>query len=133
VARTDLEVLMTSNAALNRRDVDGMLAVYAPDAVVVDHRQVAFGTFAGHDELRDLYSGLIGATAELHEDVEVLAQAPGTIVAHCTVRAQLATAPTGATIGAEYGFVVTVRDERIARLELYDDGEAALDESGLTR
>jgi ketosteroid isomerase-like protein len=129
--KTDVEVLLTSNAALNRRDVEGMLAVYAEDAVVVDHRQVAFGTFTGHAELRSLYSGLVGSTSEFHEDVEVLAADRGLVVAHCEVTARLATDPSGPQIGAEYGFVATIRDERIARLELFDDGEGALEASGL--
>lgn len=128
---SDTEVVLTSNAALNRRDVEGMLAVYAPDATLADHRQVAFGTFSGHDELRELYGGLVGSASEFHEAVRVLAARDGLVVAHCEVTARLAADPTGPQIGAEYGFVVTVRDERIARIELFDDGESALGASGL--
>jgi ketosteroid isomerase-like protein len=131
VARSDVEVLLASNAALNRRDVEGMLANYAEDAVVLDHRRVAFGTFTGHEELRGLYSGLIGSVAELTEDVQVLATAPGTVVAHCEVTARLSADPGGQVVGAEYGFVVTVAGDRIQRLELHDDGDAALAACGL--
>lgn len=122
---------MTSNAALNRRDVEGMLAVYADDAVMDDHRKVPFGTFSGKAELRDLYSGLVSSASEFHEEVTILVEQPGVVVAHCEVTARLAADPTGPAIGAEYGFVVRVRDERIARLDLYDDGEAALEASGI--
>ena len=132
MARDDVAVLMASNAALNRRDVDGMLANYAADAVVADHRQVAFGTFRGHDELRTLYSGIVDLATEFREDVRVLRTVPGTIVAHCEVTARLASDPHGADIGAEYGFVVTIADELITRLELFDDGEGALEASGLS-
>ena len=124
-------MLLASNAALNRRDVEGMLAVYDPDATFADHRQVAFGSFRGHDELRELYTGLVGSAAEFHESVRVLVARAGTVVAHCEVTARLAADPTGPQIGAEYGFVVTIRDELIARMELFDDGEAALEASGL--
>ena len=127
----DVEVLLASNAALNRRDVEGMLAVYAPDATVVDHRQVAFGTFTGHDELRTLYTGLVDSTSEFREDVRVLAEGGGLIAAHCEVQARLAADPHGPVVGAEYGFVVTVREGRIARLELFDRGDDALAASGL--
>jgi ketosteroid isomerase-like protein len=129
--RSDVEVLLASNAALNRLDVEGMLAVYADDAVVDDHRKVPFGTFHGIDELRGLYSGLVGSASEFHEVVEVLATREGLVVTHCEVTARLAADPTGPAIGAEYGFVVAIRDERIARLDIYDDGEAALEASGL--
>ena len=127
----DVAVVLTSNAALNRRDVDGMLAVYAPDATVVDHRRVAMGSFAGHEELRGLYSGIVSSTAEFREDVRVLAARDGRVVAHCEVTARLASDPTGPTVGAQYGFVVTVAGGKIAGLELYDDGDDALAASGL--
>ncbi len=129
--RSDVDVVLASNAALNRRDVDGMLEQYAADAVLLDHRKVAFGTFAGRDELRSLYGGIVSSAAEFHEQVSVLVARDGVVVAACEVTAQLASDPNGATIGAEYGFVVTVRDERIARIELFDDGEGALEASGL--
>ena len=131
MARSDVDVVLQSNAALNRRDVEGMLAVYASDATMVDHRQVAFGTFTGHAELRELYGSLVGSASEFHESVRVLAASRGVVVAACEVTARLAADPTGPQIGAEYGFVVAVRDERIARIELFDDGPAALEASGL--
>jgi hypothetical protein len=108
-----------------------MLSVYAPDAEVVDRRRVGFGSFSGLGELRGLYSGIVSSAASFHEDVDVRAAGSGLVVAHCEVRARLATDPTGPEIGAEYGFVVTVRDGQIARLELFDDGEQALAASGL--
>ena len=127
----DIAVVLASNAALNRRDVEGMLAQYAPDAVVDDHRKVPFGSFAGHDELRGLYGGIVASTAEFREDVEVLVARGGLVVAHCEVTARLAADPNGPVVGAEYGFVIAVRDGLIARLDLYDDGEAAREASGL--
>ena len=128
----DVAVVLASNAALNRRDVDGMLAVYAPDAEVVDRRRVGFGSFAGRDELHGLYSGIVSSAASFHEDVHVRATGNGLVVAHCEVRAKLASDPNGPDVGAEYGFVVTVRDGLIARLELFDNGDDALAASGLT-
>lgn len=127
----DVAVVLASNAALNRRDVEGMLEVYAPDATVDDHRRVPFGTFTGHDELRGLYGGLVSSASEFHERVDVLAARDGLVVAHCEVTARLASDPGGHVVGAEYGFVVAVRDERIARLDLYDSGDDALAASGL--
>ena len=129
----DVAVVLASNAALNGRDVDGMLAVYAHDAAVVDRRRVGFGSFSGVEELRGLYGGIIGSASEFTEDVDVLAADRGLVVAHCEVGAQLATDPNGSVVGAQYGFVITVRDGRIARVELFDDGRGALEASGLDR
>ena len=129
--RDPVDVILAVNAALNQRDVDGMLAHYAPDAIVSDHRAVPFGDFAGHAQLRDLYSGIVSLAAEFTERLEFLAIDGDTIVAHCDVSARLADDPTGRLVGAEYGYVATIRDDRVQGLELYDDGQAALEASGL--
>ena len=127
----DVEVVLRSNAALNRRDVEGMLEQYAAGAALVDRRAVGFGTFTGLDELRGLYGGIVSSASELTERVEVLAAGRGLVVAHCEVSARLATDPHGPVVGASYGFVITVRTGRIARVELFDDGREALEASGL--
>jgi ketosteroid isomerase-like protein len=129
--REPVDVVLASNAALNRRDVPAMLANYAPDATVDDHRQVSLGSFRGHDQLHALYSGLVGAAAEFTERVAFLAVDGGVVVAACEVQARLADDATGRLIGAEYGYVATVREDRIASLVLFDDGAAALAASGL--
>jgi ketosteroid isomerase-like protein len=122
---------MAVNAAFNRRDVDGMLAHYAPDVEWRDHRQVSFGDLDGHDQLRALYSSIVGAASEFTESVDVLASTPEVVVAGCEVAARLADDPTGRIVGAEYGYVATVRGDRVVRLELFDDGVGALEASGL--
>ena len=127
----DVAVVLRSNAALNRRDVDGMLEQYAPDAALVDRRAVGFGTFTGHDELRGLYTGIVGSASDFTERVDVLAAGAGLVVAHCEVSARLAADPNGPVVGAEYGFVIAVRDGHIARIVLFDDGRQALEASGL--
>jgi ketosteroid isomerase-like protein len=129
--RDALDVIMDVNAALNRRDVDGMLAHYAADAAWRDHRQVPFGDLDGHDQLRALYSSITSSAAEFTETVDVLASTPEVVVAACEVQARLVDDPTGRVVGAEYGYVATVRDGLVTRLELFDDGEGALEASGL--
>lgn len=39
-------------SAFNSRDVDGVLACFAPDAI---YRDLFYGTFAGHDQIRSLF------------------------------------------------------------------------------
>ena len=129
--REPVQVILAVNAAMNRRDVDGMLAHYAPDAVVRDHRAVPFGDFAGVEQLHDLYSGILGLAAEFTERLEFLALTSEQVVADCEVSARLVDDPTGRIVGAEYGYIATVRDDCVVSLELYDDGQAALDASGL--
>jgi ketosteroid isomerase-like protein len=127
-----VEVIMAVNAAFNRLDVDGMLAHYAPDVVWCDHRHVSFGNLEGTDQLRALYASITGSASEFTETVEVLASTPEVVVAACEVAARLTDDPTGRIVGAEYGYVATVRDGLVTRLELFDDGEGALEASGLS-
>ena len=131
--RAPVDVILAANAAMNRLDPYGMLENYATDAVVRDHRAVPFGDFSGHTELHGLYAGLVGLASEFTERLEFLAMDGETIVADCEVSARLVDDPTGRMIGAEYGYVAVIRDDLVQSLELYDDGQAALDASGLRK
>jgi ketosteroid isomerase-like protein len=126
-----VEVVLANNAAFNDRDVEAMLALYAPDAVVVDRRQHGLGQFNGHAELRPYYSSIFNAVEALNEDIRVLAERDETVVAHCETWARLPNDETGAGLTTPYGLLVQVRDGRIQRLEVFNDGADALAESGL--
>jgi ribosome-associated heat shock protein Hsp15 len=99
----DVDVVLASNAALNRRDVDGMLAVYAPDAEVVDRRRVGFGSFAGRDELHGLYTGIVSSAASFTRTCRSArpAAASSSRTARCA-RSSRAT-PTGPTSAPSTG------------------------------
>jgi ketosteroid isomerase-like protein len=127
----EADVVLANNAAFNDRDVEAMLALYAVDAVVVDRRQLGLGQFNGHGELRPYYSSIFGAVDALREDIRILAERDGVVVAHCETWARLPGDATGAGITTPYGLIVHVLDGRIARLEVYNDGREALAESGL--
>jgi ketosteroid isomerase-like protein len=126
-----VEVVLANNAAFNDRDVEAMLALYAPDAVVVDRRQMGLGQFNGHAELRPYYSSIFHAVEALNEDIRVLADRDGVVVAHCETWARLPGGETGAGITTPYGLLIRVGDGRIQRLEVFMDGKDALAESGL--
>jgi ketosteroid isomerase-like protein len=125
------DVVLANNAAFNDKDVDAMLALYAPDAVVVDRRPMGLGQFTGHAELRPYYASIFHAAESLREDLRVLAEGDGVVVAHCETWARLPSDRTGAGFTTPYGLIVHVRDGRIALLEVYHDGQHALAESGL--
>jgi ketosteroid isomerase-like protein len=132
MGRDPVAVVRANSEAFSRMDVDGMLALYADDAEVVDRRRVSMGTFRGHDELRAYYLGIFHSASELHEDLRVLAVRGGTVVAGCEVRGRLAAAPArAADVVVPYGLVLDVREGRIARLEVREIGEEALAASGL--
>ena len=123
-----VDVVLANSAAFSRMDIEAMLALYAPDAIVTDRRRVSMGTFRGHDELRAYYLSIFHTASELHEDMRVLGEDDGVVVTACELRGRLADAPAGAAdVVIPYGLVIEVRDGRIARLDLYEDGDDARD------
>ena len=125
-------VVQANSAAFSRMDVDAMMALYAPDAEVVDRRRVSMGTFRGHGELRPYYLSIFHSASELHEELRVLAHRDGIVVADCELRGRLAEAPVSTPdVVVPYGLVLHLRDGKIRLLELYESGEDALAESGL--
>jgi len=128
----DVAVVRANSAAFSDRDVDSMLALYAEDAVVTDHRHLGLGTFTGHGELRPYYLGIFHSVDALREDLRVLASGDdGVVVTHCETWARIPTDRSGAGLTTVYGMIVRVRDGKIAALDVYLDGEEALEASGL--
>ena len=128
----DIEVVKSNSAAFSRMDLDAMMELYAPDAEVVDCRRVSLGTFRGHDELRPYYLSIFHSASELHEELRVLAYRDGVVVTDCELRGRLADAPvTAPEVVVPYGLIIHMRDGKIQRLELYENGADALAESGL--
>lgn len=125
-------VVMANSAAFSRMDVEAMLAHYAADAEVVDHRRVSLGSFRGHEELRAFYLSIVHSASELFEEITVLAQRGGSVVVACELRGRLAAAPARtADVVVPYGMVVEVADAKIRRLELHESGEDALAAAGI--
>ena len=123
----DVAVIRAASAAFSARDVDAMLASYAPDAVVVDHSGLGLGELHGRAELRTYYSGIIGSTSAMREDFRVVAdRGDGVVVTDCELWARLPSDPTGNGVTAAYALLVTVRDGLIHRLEIHTDAAAAL-------
>ncbi len=128
----DVAVVRVNSVAFSARDVDGMLACYAPDAVVEDKRHGGLlGTFTGHGELRTYYEGIFHMATTMHEEMTILAARDGTVVADCELRGRLAADPDGHDMSAPYGLLIRLREGLIVRLEIYGDGAEALAVSGL--
>ena len=126
------EVVRANNAAFCARDIDGMLALHAPDAVVADCRSTGFGTFHGHGEVRAHYLGIFDNADALDEELEVIAAEGDIVVADCKLWAHLAADESSDGVTMSYGLLYTVRDGRIVRLEVHGDGREALAASGLS-
>ena len=52
------------------------------------------------------------------------------MAAHCELTGRLAADTTGATVSVTYGLAMEIRDGRIARLQIAEDGDHALELAG---
>jgi ketosteroid isomerase-like protein len=102
-----------------------MLELYAPDAVVIDRRDVNWGEFRGHDALRSYYQGLFDNADDLHEDLEVVSEEGDVVVAACTVTARLAGQPDALPVSFDYVLRITLADGLIAAMDIYADVASA--------
>jgi ketosteroid isomerase-like protein len=126
VPRNKIDVVLANNRAFSSRDVEAMLALHAPDAVITDRREVGFGEFRGHDAIRAYYEGLFDNTASIKEDLKVASEQGDVVVASCHVRVQLADQPGNeGVVTFDYALRVEVRDGLIAALDIYDDATTA--------
>jgi ketosteroid isomerase-like protein len=114
-----------NSAAFSRRDEDGMLEFYAPDAVVIDRRAVGWGEFRGHDALRSYYQGLFDNADELHEDLEIVSEEDDIVIASCRLTAHLAGQPDAPPVHFEYALRIAFADGAIQSMEIYEDAAAA--------
>ena len=125
MSRTNEAVVRANSAAFSRRDEDGMLEFYAPDAVVIDRRAVGWGEFRGHDALRSYYQGLFDNADELHEELEVVSDEDGLVIASCRLTARLAGQPDAPPMAFEYALRMTFDDGLVRSMEIYEDAAAA--------
>ena len=126
MARPAAETARANNEAFSRQDVEAMLELHRPDAVVADRRQVGFGEFRGHDAIRSYYQGLFDNTAWIKEDLEVVSAEGNVAIASCHVRAELAgQAGDPPAVTFDYALRIEVEGDLIATLEIYPDVASA--------
>jgi ketosteroid isomerase-like protein len=123
--RTNADVVRANSAAFSRRDEDGMLEFYAPDAVVVDRRAVGWGEFRGHDAMRAYYQGLFDNADDLHEELEIVSDEDEVIIAACQVTARLAGQPDAPPVSFDYALRIVFSDGLIQTMEIFEDADTA--------
>lgn len=125
MSAANAEVVRANSDAFSRRDVDAMMAFFAPDAVVRDRRAVGWGDFLGRDAIRSYYEGLFDNVEEIYEDLAVASASGDVVVAPCHTTARLAGQPDAALVTFDYALKVTVDGGLIKALEIYEDAKAA--------
>jgi ketosteroid isomerase-like protein len=126
VPRSNTEIVRANSAAFSDQDVERMLELYAPDAVVIDRRQVGWGEFRGHDALRSYYQGLFDNADDIAEELEIVSENGDTVVASCKLTAQLTGQPIGSgEVHFEYALRIVIADGLIRTMDNYENADAA--------
>jgi hypothetical protein len=120
-----IQAVLASYEALNHGDIDGTLAVLAPD--VEWHESAALpdaGVFRGRDAVRAFLEQFLESWQELNQEIEevVVEGDRAALMIHLTARGR----GSGAQVDARYAHVWTLRDAEGVRVDAYDDRAAAL-------
>src|SRR5947208_470655 len=115
------DVVRANSEAFSRRDVETMLDLFAPDAVVRDRRTVGWGDFHGRDAIRAYYEGLFDNADKIYEDLAVVSEQADAVVASCRVTAHLVGHAEADVVTLDYALEVTVAGGLIDALEIYEN------------
>jgi ketosteroid isomerase-like protein len=132
MSREDVEIVRRGIDAYNRRDLDGLLENWAPEAVVDWSRSRGFdaGVFRGHDAIRAFWQRLLGAfdevRIELVDPIEEVEDGVLVVENLGYLRGR-----DGIEVQTRSAWLVTIRDGQTASLTLYQTKQDALEAAGL--
>jgi uncharacterized protein len=130
VASSNLDVVRAGFAAYNAGDVDGLLAVCAPDVELVPLSSLLTGeTYRGHQGVRDYLDAISEDWSQRVVELDRLIEAGDEVVLRG--RFQARGRSSGVDVDAPAAWVVTLRDGRVVRLRAYTDPQDALEAVGL--
>ena len=121
----DVESVQGSYEALNRGDVDGAVAMLAPEAEW--HESEALpdaGVYRGRDAVREFLDEFLESWERFHQEVEEVVTEGDRValMIHLTAKGR----GSGAEVDARYAHVWTVREGKGVRVDAYYDRDAAL-------
>ncbi len=135
MSRENVEFVRCAYEAFGAGGVEAMMSDYWAADIVWDVSAMnipGLGTHHGYEEVKSFFDDWFGAFPfeSWEHDVERLVDAGDCIVATVTQRGRGTT--SGAVAELHMGQVVTVRDGRIVRLDVYPDQKQALEVAGLS-
>jgi uncharacterized protein len=127
---SNLDVVRAGFAAYNAGDVDGLLAVCAPDVELVPLPSLLTGEpFRGHEGVREYLDAISDDWSQRAVELDRLIEAGDEVVLRG--RFQARGRSSGVELDAPAAWVVTLRDGKVVRLRAYTDPEDALQAVGL--
>jgi ketosteroid isomerase-like protein len=128
----NVEIVRRSTDALNRRDLDGLVEHWAPDAVVdwSNSRGPEAGIYRGHDDIRAFAKRFLAAWDEVRLEIDYPIEVEDDLlvvenVAYVRGRDSIETQ-------ARSAWVTTFRDGQQTSLTLYQTKQEALEAAGLS-
>jgi ketosteroid isomerase-like protein len=133
VSQGNVELVRSAFAAWNRGDIAAFASHVAPDIAWLEvsgrPESAGSGEYYGRERLQRSLEGLFEAWESYHLDVERIEAVDDRVVA--IVREVARGRTSGVEIDSRWGYVITVDDDRIARVEAYRDAARALQAVGL--
>jgi ketosteroid isomerase-like protein len=133
MSQENVEIVRRSTDAYNRRDLDGMLENWAPDAVLdwSSARSFDAGVYRGHGEIRAFTEGFLATWDEARIEivdgpVEV---EDGLLIAENITYMR---GRDGIEVQARSVWLITIRDGEQTSLTLYQTKQEALEAAGLS-
>jgi ketosteroid isomerase-like protein len=132
MSRENVEIVRRSTDAYNRRDVDGMLALWAQDAVLdwSNARSFEAGVYRGHGEIRAFMEEFFASWDEVRIE---LVYGPAEVEDGLVIAENVTymRGRDGIEVQARSAWLITIRDGRHASLTLYQTKQEALEAAGL--
>jgi ketosteroid isomerase-like protein len=132
MSQENVERVRRGFAAYNRRDLDGVLENWAPDAVLdwSNSRGFDAGVFRGHDEIRAFWRRFLDAFDEVRFEIDDPLEVKDGLflvenVAYLRGR-------DGIEVQARSALLIAIRDGETTSLTLYQTKQEALEAAGLS-
>jgi uncharacterized protein len=134
VPREDVELVRSAFEAWNRGDIDEFAELMAEDLAWLEVSGRPEGDSSerfGRDRMRRALESLFDAWESYHLEVERIEDVGDRVVA--VVREVARGRSSGLEVDGRWGYLVTVEDGLIVRIEAYRDAGQALQVAGLAR
>jgi ketosteroid isomerase-like protein len=131
MSQKNVEVVRRAVDAYNRRDLDGMVENWAPDAVLdwSNSRGFEAGVFRGHGEIRAFTQRFLDAFDEVRLEIDDLLEVEDGLLIMENVT--YLRGRDGIEVQARSAWLITIRDGEQTSLTLYQTKQEALEAAGV--
>jgi len=133
MSKENVDVVLDQFAATNERDFPRAMSHYAEDVELVVHPDAFLqsGTFTGRDAVGEWFGDWFRTFEPgYHFEIEEARDLGDVVFLNASHRGHGRT--SGAEVHGQTGYLYTMRDRKIARVEIYPNPAAALQATGLS-